>query len=370
LLKTSLNHTPGAVMHRVRSVLLVGIAILGGFWAWQAAAVDVASLYTAQVILDEEQANPRQAAYEAALAVVLLRVSGSTLGADPEMIELLFPDPSAYVVQFRPGPDSTLFVSFDGEAVERSLREAGQPFWGGDRPLTLVWLAVDWGQGKREIIAADDPERSRDEARSIDRNRLLRQRVLDVAERRGLPVVFPLLDTDDLQSISFSDICGGFDEQMLAASRRYDVNSVLAGCIRPLASQRNRWSHYLGSEEQTYNGEPELVVSLVADVLAAEFSISGSAPVQLIDLNIGGVDSVSAYGAVQKLLSEQAVIETFSIAAVQGDQIRYRVEAHGGAERLRRALRFSGLIEQNAADIEPMPIDMLRPSLDFFYSAE
>ena len=34
----------------------------------------------------------------------------------------LFPDPSSYVIQFRPGANDTLWVSFDGEAIERGYR--------------------------------------------------------------------------------------------------------------------------------------------------------------------------------------------------------------------------------------------------------
>ena len=338
--------------------------------ATPANAVEVTTLYTAQVTLDPEEDDPRQAAYAAALAEVLLRVSGSELSADPDMIERLFPSPSSYVVQFRPGGDDTLFVSFDGDAIEETLQQAGQSFWGSDRPATLVWLAVDWGQGEREIIGADDPERGFDEARSIDRNRLLRQRVLDVAERRGLPIVLPLLDTDDLEKISFSDIWGGFDEQLLDASQRYDVSSVLVGRVRPLSSQRNRWSYYFAGEERTYSGEPELVISLVADVLAAEFSISGSAPLEAVELRIAGIDSVAAYGAVQRLLADINLIESFAIAEVFGDEIRYRVEAHGGAARLRRALQLSGLTEQSGFGADQLPLDTLNPSLDFFYSAQ
>ncbi|MDH3612135.1 MAG: DUF2066 domain-containing protein [Gammaproteobacteria bacterium] len=333
--------------------------------AW---AVEVASLYTAQVPLDQEEDDPRARAYEKALADVLLRVSGSELSADAEMVELLFPNPASYVVQFGPGSDDTLWVSFDGEAIERALRQAGQTVWGSNRPLTLVWLAVDWGQGKREIISADDPDRSRGAGRSINRNRLLRQRVLDIAERRGLPVVFPLLDTEDRQSVSFSDIWGGFDEALLQASTRYEANSVLVGRIRATSSQRNRWSFYLGSEERTWSGEPELVVGLVADLLADEFAISGDAPQESIELMIAGISSVEAFGDVQKLLSELALIERFSIAEVEGDRIRYRVEAIGGVDRLRRALRFNGLIEQNGFDGDRFGIDPLDQSLSFFYS--
>ena len=330
-------------------------------------AVEVASLYSAQVPFHQKERDPRALAYRAALVEVLLRVSGSELGSDPEMIELLFPNPASYVVQFRPGTDDTLWVSFDGDAIEQVLRKSGQTVWGSDRPLTLVWLAVDWGQGKREIIGADDAQRRRAEARSIDRNRRLRERVLEVAERRGLPIVFPLLDTTDLQSVSFSDIWGGFDDALLSASKRYEAHSILVGRIRAESSQRNRWSYYFGDELRTWNGEPEFVVGLVADLLGEEFAISGNAPVESIDLTVAGIATVEAYGAVQKLLSEVSVIESYSITQVEGDRIRYRVEALGGVERLSRALRFNGLIEQNGFDGSRFPPDALNSSLEFFY---
>ena len=333
--------------------------------AW---AVEVASLYTAQVPLDQEEADPRSRASEMALVDVLRRVSGSDLSTDPAMIELLFPDPSIYVVQYVRGDDDTLLVSFDGGAIEEVLRAAGQTVWGSDRPLTLVWLAVDWGQGQRQIIGADDPQRRRDQARSINRNRLLRQRVLDIAERRGLPVVFPLLDTVDLQNISFSDIWGGFDEALIAASERYDADSILVGRIRATSNQRNRWSYYFGDEEQTWSGEPELVLGLVADQLAEEFAIRGDALQASVELTISGIDSVQAFGAVQNLLSGIAMIESFSIAGVEGDRIRYRVVALGGADRLSRALRFNGLAELDRFDSDSFGGDPLDRKMEFFYS--
>ena len=333
--------------------------------AW---AVEVTSLYSAQVPLDQEDDDPRAVAYEMALADVLLRVSGSELSANKEMIELLFPDPADYVLQFRPGADDTLRVSFDGEANENVLRRAGQTVWGSERPLTLIWLAVDWGQGEREIISAEDQRRSRDQARSINRNRLLRQRILDVAERRGLPVVLPLLDTIDLQNVSFSDIWGGFDEALLGASERYDADSILVGRIRPASSQRNRWSFHFAGEQRSWNGEPELVINLVGDFLAEEFAISGDARLETVVLEISGIDSVEAFGSVQNLLSGMALIESISLAEVEGDKIRYRVEALGGVDRLRRALRFGGLIEQNGFNGDRFGADPLTQTLEFFYS--
>jgi len=365
LLKNRLLRLP---LDSSRPIVLLTLLMLTFLPVAGAVAIEMPSLYNAQVPLDPEEDNPRAAAYEAALAVVLLRISGSGISDDPEMLELLFPDPASYVVQFRPGPDETLWVSFDGEAVEDVLRRNGQTVWGSDRPLTLVWLAVDWGRGKREIIGADDPERGDDAARTIDRNRLLRQRVLDIAERRGLPIAFPLLDTEDLARVTFSDIWGGFDELVIDASQRYEASSVLIGRIRPESSQRNRWTWHFGGDERVWNGEPELVVSLIADQIAAEFAIGGDAPLETVELTVAGITSVDAYGSVQRILSGLNVIEEFTIAAVEGDRIRYRVSAHGGPERLARALRLSGLIEQERVDYGGFPDDALIGSLEFFYS--
>ncbi len=117
-----------------------------------APAVEVPSLYTAEVPFDRDASDPRADAYETALKEILMRVSGSDLACNAAAVEELFPNPASYVMQFRPGADDTLWVSFDGQAIEQTLRNAGQTVWGADRPLTLVWLAVDWGQGEREIV--------------------------------------------------------------------------------------------------------------------------------------------------------------------------------------------------------------------------
>ena len=120
---------------RLQAILLLAIAAMPVY------AAEVPSLYTAQVPFDKRADDGREAAYLAALDVVLLKVSGSDLAGDPDKVQLLFPDPASFVVQFRPGDEDTLWVSFDGRAIERTLRQAGQTVWGGDRPLTIVWCS-------------------------------------------------------------------------------------------------------------------------------------------------------------------------------------------------------------------------------------
>ncbi len=315
-----------------------------------AAAVEIPALYTAEVPLDNESQTPREDAYRMALYDVLLRVSGPELADNSELVDALFTTPAAFVVQFRPGPDNTLIVTFDGEAVDKLLKDSNQTVWGAERPLTLVWLAVDWGEGEREILGVDDALREDDDGRSIDRNRLLRERLMALGERRGLPLLLPLLDTEDLEKVTYADIRGGFDEIVLDASLRYDVDSVLIGVIDVEAIEPNRWRYYFGREVFDWRGEPEQIVPLVADRLAAEFAIQGDAPVRTVSLSIGGIQTVDAYGDVQQRLREIEVVERLAIQSVNGDTITYQVDVRGGAERLARALRFAGLLEAERID--------------------
>ncbi|MFQ5981765.1 MAG: DUF2066 domain-containing protein [Woeseiaceae bacterium] len=344
---------------------LVAIVLL--FASASLSAIELSSLYTVDVPLDAEADDPRAAAYKRGLWEIVVRVTGSELPAEAPFLEELFPVPARYVLQFRPGPDDSLSIAFDGAAIENVLRAAGETVWGPDRPLTLVWLAVDWGQGEREIVAADDPEPVAGASRSIDRNRLLRERVFETASRRGVPVAFPLLDTEDLQKIGFADIWGGFDEQLLQASVRYQTNSILVGRIRPGALHRNRWTHYFGGGRAEWGGEPEDAVNLLADSLAAEFAFAGNAPLETVTLNVSGIDSVTAYGSVQQFLERLTLIEDIEVHAVTGDKIRYEVRLRGGPARLARALEISDIlipIEDFDGPFQP-PGD----SLEFMYRA-
>lgn len=330
----------------LRSIVLVGMSLAAVLaTARPAGAVDVPGLYTVQVPLAPRDPDARREAYETALARVVERITGARDALAPGERETLFPDAGRYVLQFRPGEDDTLWVTLDGETIERVLMSAGHSVWSSDRPLTLVWLAVDWGGGEREIIASADAGQRDAEARSIDRNRLLRERVQETAAARGIPVAFPLVDVEDLQKVSFSDVWGGFDEQLLAASERYAAGSILVGRIRPGPAQRNRWSHYFGGEQREWTGEPEEVVNLLADTLGAQFAISPSEQLASIPVTVSGIDSVVAYGTVHSWLENLALVRELSVDTVSGDRIRFVVRAHGDRERLRRALEAARHLE-------------------------
>ena len=332
---------------RLRAALAVVAFFAATIYAFlmPAHAVEMTSIYTVEVPLDPEERNPRRTAYRLALDEVLVRMTGSTGVAESDELRSMFPNPERYVRQFQPGPENTLIVSLYGEEIERVLRQAGAPIWSADRPLTLVWLAVDRGRGDREIIGADDQGRTFGAATATDdRNEILRDRVKEVATRRGIPVAFPLLDSTDLANLSFSDIWGGFDEQLIAASQRYNAPSVLVGRIRPETPQAHRWTWYRDGRRQDWSGEPDYAINLLADSIAATDALAGNELSEFMQLTISGIDSVRDYGQVQHYMESLRVLDRLMIKTVSADKITYEVEIRGGADRLRAALAASNIL--------------------------
>ena len=325
------------------ALLCVTAAVAG--LSLPAGAVEVVSLYTAEVPFDPSEQGARANAYRNALNEVLVRVTGEAAAPESEELLLLFPNPADFVMQYRPGEEGTLIVSLDGVAIERILRRAGATVWGSERPLTVIWLAVDWGLGEREIISADDPRRVPGDGRSIDRNRLLRERVQDAATRRGIPIVFPLMDTTDLQSIGFSDIWGGFDDQLLEASVRYEAPSVLVGRIRADATQPPRWTWYLSGSRFGWPGSPEEAVAELANALAGRYAFQGDQALETVDLTISGIDSAEDFARVQRFMDNLRVTESLQVLSVAAGRITYRVELQGGRARLENAIGLSSLLE-------------------------
>ena len=308
--------------------------------------VEIASPYTVEVHLDPEDHDAEKNAYSTALTEALIRITGSNVMPNTGTAAILFSNPIRYVLQQKFGVNNTLIVTLDGLAIEQTLRDANVSVWSLDRPLTIIWLAVDRGLGNREIVSAEDSGYGFDG--TIVQNNLLKERLHSVAARYGVPIIFPLLDIEDLANIGFIDIWGGFDASLLNASSRYKTSSVLVGRIRIVDPEPSRWTWYIGEDRIDWTGEPEQAIEELAKGLALRDAGSAQYRNQSFKLVIAGVNSVDAYGQVQSYLENIGGIQSVKIKMVVSNQITYLVEFPGGSERLKNSLASSGLfLEEN-----------------------
>ncbi|MGE0372435.1 MAG: DUF2066 domain-containing protein, partial [Gammaproteobacteria bacterium] len=224
-------------------LLLCALACAAG-----ARAGEVEGLYETQVPVTGQREAERVDALRTAFRQVLVKVTGDRGAASHQRVQALARSPLGYVQQYlyRPlppdyapaaaadtAPTQMLWVRFDAQAVDLLLQQANEPVWGRMRPSTLVWLAVD-DQGRRALAGNDtQPD--------------LRRELEDQAEVRGVPLLFPLLDVEDQRRVNFADVWGGFDQEVRAASARYQSGAVLVGRVHRARSGdwAGRWSLYL-----------------------------------------------------------------------------------------------------------------------------
>jgi hypothetical protein len=148
-----------------------------------------------------------------------------------------------------------------------------------------------------------------------------------------------------MQQIGFIDVWGDFDEPLIAASARYEAESVLVGRIRPEDPGLPRWTWYVGEERFAWPGEPEDAINQLANSLSARDAVRGDEEIERVTLTISGISSVRSFGQLQQYLANQRAIDSVAIESVQSDSITYEVRVRGGTERLERILSVSRLLE-------------------------
>jgi hypothetical protein len=172
----------------------------------------------------------------------------------------------------------------------------------------------------------------------------VREEIVAAADERGLPIAWPLLDLQDLGAVSFTDVWGGFDQEIVAASARYRADAVLIGKVRPgTLGNEVDWLFVHGVERQGLPvGGIRDGIDVAADRYAADLATVGGASVTLLTIN--NVRTPADYGRVVSYLERQSALESVDVESFDNGTLRLRVAARGDARVLERVLVLGGVL--------------------------
>lgn len=341
-------------MHLPKLLLCAALALLPVPSA-QAAFVVVPGLYSAETVLEARDDEARAEGLRNTLAQVLVRVSGQTMAPDEpagraviEQAEALVsqfrfelvepePDPDAEIIEDddepgdEPPPQYRLIASFVPGAVDNAMRRAGLQVWPPRRPRTLVWLVTSSGRG---II---------DESASQRRAGAL----VEAAQARGLPLLFPVMDIEDRRAIEAADIRGGFFDRVRAASRRYDVAEILVGHIARSGSLRTarwalldpdvgaqRWSASTRSSDEALSDG----MAGLAQRLVSRYAGGTTGPSAAIDVAVHGIAGLPDYARTLNMFGRLNVVEDTTVLEAQRDTVVFRLMSGATVADLARAI--------------------------------
>ena len=312
------------------------------------------NLYTVTVPLNPQVTRQQVLRTDAdfdrfAMGELLIRITGQRdAPTNPALLDLVR-DAGRYVVQ-RGNPDrDNLLIVFDSLELQQALTARNQPVWGEERPLTLLWVAIDGGPGERGILAASaSPVASSETVEAAAA--ALREELLEAANQRGLPISLPLMDVQDLNAVDFIDVWGNFTERLDRASERYAPDAVLSGRIRlgEEGIETAQWTLLRGGNLRPLTGVAvRSGVDGLADLYALEFSgIGGATSARLV---VVGVESLDDYGRVMSYLEGLSVLQSIQLEQLVGSELTLRVEARGGALVLNRVLALGDILSSSPA---------------------
>jgi hypothetical protein len=325
----------------VQALLLLSVCCVAPI----AVAVEVEGLYEAEIPVTGQDATQRTEAMKAAMAQVLVKVSGDrTIGERAGIPELIQNAPQ-YVQQYiyrnaPPVPGArtpqaagrVLWVRFDRDVLNRLLRQANIGVWGKARPALVLWLDL-FEAGQHVVLGSSTrPE--------------WKQFIDEIAKSRGVALSLPVMDAQDSAAMMSADIWSGTYEDVKSASARYPSEAIIVGRIESLSGMfRGDWTLYEHDGQRSWSAPAESRDGAVLDGLQAaidavaeRYTSSGQGGDSL--MHVIDVRSLEDYARITKYLSSLAAVERVQLLRIEGNSMLFRVDAQGGVQRLADDIRL------------------------------
>jgi len=332
------------------------LAVLLGVLQMPVHAVIVEDLFTVELPVADQTTSLRLESFSEAFKQVIVKVSGSDDALRSPAFARPIKNSARYVKQFRyltrKLPDDeeeeleagNLFLSidFDQQLIEGLLREQNFPVWGRERPSSLLVISYDVNENIK--LVSDDT--TPDLVDALD----------NAAAIHAVPVLFPLMDLEDIALVSIGDIASREYENIRTMARRYTPNALLVGQIVGrsgegwqgdwevrCADQIFKWTYKASSKRAVI----DQVIRHLAKILALEYALEDHRRVeQSLLLSVSELDGIDKLIRVQQYLESLNVIDSVQIAMISKDVVTYRLKLRNDPEDLQRLIEFGEVLEQ------------------------
>lgn len=331
-----------------RALLRVAVAVSMLAMAGLAGAQDLGR-YEGEAAVASQADEARAAAAPAALAQLLVRLSGSRAAAAHPAIAPRLAEAATLIERYRyraldPALHDVerlaLVASFQPAAVDALLAAAGLPAWPEPRPAPVVWLAIDDGRGARLVGSAQAP---------------IVAAMGERARARGLRLTFPLLDLEDQQQIDAERVWQLDAASAQAAAQRYHGGAVLLGKLqRSGDGWRVDWRVQAQGRtlaEDSRNG-PEAMpllaagAELAADALAREQTALqvDAGPAGRYAILVDDIRSAEDYARLIGYLQRVAVVRALRPARARDSSLLLELDLATGVDGFARMVDGAGVL--------------------------
>ncbi len=296
-------------------------------------AVEVQGLFGAEVITQSQSLKDRNKAIKDALAIVFGKImAGENIFDDPT-VKMALEDAPRYTTRYRYSliPSNSdensarlMRVEFDQNALLELLRASKLGIWNEVRDETLIWLVVE-KNGKKQIF---DEQLMPDIANALTK----------AAKRKGIPLLFPLMDLEESQKITIPDILGAYSDKLLEVSKRYATPAILVGRLKKYKKcWKTEWALYFNNDIKQWNSEcvtlDEAILSGMEgtyDKLSKFYAVKpDTLEIDTVILKVLGVKNMTDMSKITDYLNSLPMTESVNWLKVKSGINYYKVKTSG-----------------------------------------
>jgi len=318
----------------MKKLLLMIIALLLPL----AEAGAMENLYAGEVVVANQGEDERNAAVPDALIQVLQKLSGQREIAFSPALDEALANANRLLHSFRyknlerTGSDGVKFfelslvAQFRKPEIDKVVQQAGLPRWGQDRPPIQIWVVIDDGLNRQfkpvEFSYAWEA-------------------MGNVAAIRGLPLVWPDLDEEELQLIDMGLVWGGFIDYLVERGAPQDGVAIVT-IRRDGPFWALNWTAGNGVEKWSWrNSDQELMFALVdgihqmTDRFAASNTIEASVQsAWSFDISIGKINSAQDYATCLDYLAGLSLVTDVDVVGAEPGLVHFMLKLNASPEHL------------------------------------
>lgn len=316
----------------MKKLFLVMLFIWFPFTA--AIAVKMSNLYQAEVSVASQTYDLREQAVKDGLLQVLIKISGNAEIDKNPVIKSGLRKADYYVQDYSYSPDSRdssqyqLKISYEPNDVNRLLASAKVAHWGENRPLTLVWLVVTDKQHIASIIGNEMTGTVFD-------------KIMQESKNYGLPLIFPVMDVDDMDHVSAEDITTMNVALLQTAAKRYAPDALLIGRINETwQGSQSQWQLIMKDKQwdfkvanNTTDGVITSVMNQINQVMSGRYVVSSPAAnkdtLLWVKLEVDRITKRRDLARLIQYLKQVTHVQKIELIQVDGDRVELAVQVLG-----------------------------------------
>ncbi len=370
-------------MFRYFIVLFVALSTL--FTSLDIFSVEVKNLYNAKVEVSSQTNSERKRALEQAMGAVVIKVGGQQALLSNTTIRQGLRNASRYLTKYRYQRNAEkleLLVTFDEKKINQLFERAHAPVWGSLRPQILLWLVEE--NGLRRTTLSNATKSSFADDSLIPTSYNLPESVDQFSRNRGLPILMPLMDLTDVNTISTFDIWGRFAAQVKNASQRYNPESIVIvrlsnSSLLPLQDKTEQvencllcqkeaqkyaldWSFIADAQDSnldkidaqefgdvSFGTSPnELLqeaLSLISDKIYQKYALnSGDEQNYIID--VANIPSLKDFIEVERFLEQLSSVKSVKLLYASGDYRRFELTLKSSGQAFIASLKLNKQLDR------------------------